>query len=90
MTKTRRTSYDHYMLQLHDRMKEDPDFQARGEQLTHAFPAGSTWVVYTDPGKESSWVTDLGSVRVLIHGAGNPDEYTRLAEAVTAASPIPR
>jgi hypothetical protein len=48
VTKTRRTSYDHYMLQLHDRMKEDGDFQAGAEQLTHAFPAGSTWVVFTD------------------------------------------
>jgi hypothetical protein len=64
----------------------DADLTATGAKQL----AGHTWVVYTDPGKESSWVTDLGSVRVLIHGAGNPDEYTRLAEAVTAASPIPR
>jgi hypothetical protein len=48
LTKARRSAYDHYMLQLHDRMKADGEYQARGEQATHSFPAGSTWVVYTD------------------------------------------
>jgi hypothetical protein len=48
VTKSRRTQYDHFMLQLHDRMKEDGDYQRQAEQLTHDFPAGSTWVCYTD------------------------------------------
>jgi hypothetical protein len=48
VTKSRRTRYDHFMLQLHDRMKEDQDYQARAEQVVHDFPAGSTWVCYTD------------------------------------------
>ena len=37
-----------YMLQLHDRMKEDEDYQRHGEQVSHAFPPGSTWIVFTD------------------------------------------
>ncbi len=48
VTKSRRTRYDHFMLQLHDRMKGDEDYQRRAEQVMHDFPAGSTWVCYTD------------------------------------------
>jgi hypothetical protein len=48
MTKEMRAPYDHYMLQLHDRMKADGEYQAQGEHATHSFPAGSTWMVYTD------------------------------------------
>ena len=36
------------MLQLHDAMKADQDYQRRAEQVVHDFPAGSTWVCYTD------------------------------------------
>jgi hypothetical protein len=48
ITKSRRSPYDHYMLQLHDRMKADQEYQTKGEQFTHSFPAGSTWIAYTD------------------------------------------
>jgi hypothetical protein len=48
MTKDVRTPYDHYMLQLHDRMKADAEYQAQGEHQTHQFAAGSTWMVYAD------------------------------------------
>ncbi len=48
MTKSMRSPYDHYMLQLHDRMKADQDYQSQCEQFTHSFPAGSTWIAYTD------------------------------------------
>jgi len=48
MTKTRRTPYDALMLQLHDRMKADADFQANAPQAAVDFPAGSTWVAFTD------------------------------------------
>jgi 3-deoxy-D-manno-oct-2-ulosonic acid (Kdo) hydroxylase len=47
-TKGARTPYDHYMLQLHDRMKEDQVYQAHAQQIVHAFPPGSTWICYTD------------------------------------------
>jgi hypothetical protein len=48
ITKSRRTAYDHYMLQLHDAMKADLDYQAQVEQYTHAFAPGQTWIVFSD------------------------------------------
>lgn len=48
VTKSVRSRYDHYMLKLHDAMKFDPDYQARFATTTHEFPAGSTWVCFTD------------------------------------------
>ena len=48
ITKRLRTPYDHYMLQLHDRMKADSAYQTRVAQIDHAFPPGSTWIVFTD------------------------------------------
>jgi hypothetical protein len=48
VTKSRRSAYDHYMLQLHDRMKSDPDYQRAEPQRTHEFPPGSSWMVFTD------------------------------------------
>lgn len=47
-TKTHRTAYDHYMLQLHDKMKEDMDYQEHVDQREVHFPSGSTWIVYSD------------------------------------------
>jgi 3-deoxy-D-manno-oct-2-ulosonic acid (Kdo) hydroxylase len=48
ITKKRRTPYDHYMLQLHDRAKADADFQKTSPQLAVDFAPGTTWVVYSD------------------------------------------
>ncbi|MEX0143599.1 Kdo hydroxylase family protein [Massilia sp. LMS1-1-1.1] len=48
VTKSRRTAYDHYMLQLHDAMKADLGYQAQVEQHTHAFAPGQTWIVFSD------------------------------------------
>jgi len=48
VTKSPRTPYDALMLQLHDRMKEDDDFQQRSPQTPFDFPAGSTWLAFTD------------------------------------------
>ena len=48
MTKSRRTPYDALMLQLHDRMKADADFQRYSAQTTVDFPAGTTWLTFTD------------------------------------------
>ncbi len=48
VTKSRRSAYDHYMLQLHDRMKADLQYQRDSEQINFDFPPGSTWVVYSD------------------------------------------
>jgi hypothetical protein len=48
VTKSRRSTYDALMLQLHDRMKEDADFQSRSPQTAVDFPAGTTWMAFTD------------------------------------------
>jgi hypothetical protein len=36
------------MLQLHDRMKADSDYQSQADQTTYDFPAGGTWMTFTD------------------------------------------
>lgn len=48
ITKTARTAYDGLMLQLHDRMKQDADWQERSVQERVDLPAGSTWLTFTD------------------------------------------
>ena len=48
ITKTLRSDYDALMLQLHDRMKGDSEYQKNALQQRVEFPAGSTWVVFTD------------------------------------------
>lgn len=48
ITKSYRTLYDHYMLQMHDRMKGDDQYQARATQREVRFPPGSSWIVQTD------------------------------------------
>jgi hypothetical protein len=48
ITKQRRTAYDHYMLQLHDRAKADLAFQKSSPQQAVNFAPGTTWVVYSD------------------------------------------
>jgi hypothetical protein len=48
ITKSRRTPYDALMLQLHDRMKKDAAYQKDAPQTAVEFPAGTTWVAFTD------------------------------------------
>lgn len=48
VTKSLRSEYDHLMLQLHDRMKFDEQWQQQGRQWRVPFPAGSCWVCYSD------------------------------------------
>lgn len=47
-TKSLRSDYDHAMLQLHDRMKLDDNYQQRVKKSPIAFPPSSSWIVYTD------------------------------------------
>lgn len=48
VTKSLRSEYDHLMLQLHDGMKSDLEYQKNAQQQTVAFPAGSVWVCFSD------------------------------------------
>jgi hypothetical protein len=48
VTKSLRSEYDHLMLQIHDRMKADEDYQRHAPQVTMPFPPGSSWVCFSD------------------------------------------
>jgi hypothetical protein len=48
ITKSRRSSYDHYMLKLHNHMKLDSHYQNKVNPERIDFPAQSTWIAFTD------------------------------------------
>lgn len=48
VTRGRRSPYDYLMLGLHDGAKLDAAYQRDAPQLEFAFPAGSTWMCFTD------------------------------------------
>jgi hypothetical protein len=48
VTKSFRSEYDHLMLQLHDCMKKDMDYQQSSPQQSMPFPPGSVWVCFSD------------------------------------------
>ncbi len=48
VTKGRRSDYDYLMLGLHDGAKLDADYQNTAPQVEFAFPAGTSWMCFTD------------------------------------------
>jgi hypothetical protein len=48
VTKGRRADYDYLMLGLHDGAKLDTGYQKNTPQSEFAFPAGTTWLCFTD------------------------------------------
>ena len=48
LTKTRRTDYDQIMLAMHDAAKSDRTYQTTAPRRQVSFPAGATWVAFTD------------------------------------------
>jgi hypothetical protein len=48
IVKGKRTTYDHFMLGIHDRMKKDQNYQSNVQQTKLAIPPGATWICYTD------------------------------------------
>ena len=48
LTKSRRSTYDHFMLKLHDAGKADAAYQQRSPQVEFSFPPGSAWMCFTD------------------------------------------
>jgi hypothetical protein len=48
LTLGRRTEYDRLMLGLHDEMKADDAYQQSGVRRAFSFPAGSSWIAFTD------------------------------------------
>ncbi|HXC56049.1 MAG TPA: Kdo hydroxylase family protein [Rhizomicrobium sp.] len=48
VTKGRRSAYDYLMLGLHDGAKRDAAYQKDAPQVEFAFPAGTSWMCFTD------------------------------------------
>ena len=48
LTKGRRSRYDHLMLNLHDRAKEDLAYQRDCAQQVVRFAPGTTWLCFSD------------------------------------------
>jgi hypothetical protein len=48
VTKRRRSAYDHLMLELHDKVKADDGYQCQARQARVDFPAGSSWILFSD------------------------------------------
>ena len=48
ITKSIRSNYDHLMLQIHNSMKQDVNYQRSVVQTEVSFPGLSTWIVMTD------------------------------------------
>ncbi|MGH9605778.1 MAG: Kdo hydroxylase family protein [Terracidiphilus sp.] len=44
----KRSPYDQFMMQLHNAMKEDANFQSTCARESIKFPSGSSWMVYTE------------------------------------------
>jgi hypothetical protein len=48
-----RPAYDRWMLDFHNRLKEDAGFQQRCRKARWSFPPGSAWMVFTDMASHS-------------------------------------
>ncbi len=48
ITKRPRSAYDHIMLNLHDAMKADMEYQRSSPQETMPFPPGCGWICFSD------------------------------------------
>lgn len=49
---------------------------------------GTQWTVYPGVRSESSWVTDLGQVRMFVTGNGSDAEFRTLAAAALTGTPV--
>ncbi|WP_225725164.1 MULTISPECIES: DUF4245 domain-containing protein [unclassified Nocardia] len=47
--------------------------------------ADQKWSVYAEKGEETAWITDFGTARVMVKGAGNDAAFRALAQAVDSA-----
>jgi hypothetical protein len=74
VTKSLRSEYDHLMLQLHDAMKSDLDYQKNARQVTFGFPPGCAWVCFSD---QASHCGDGGAVHDGAHAAAVADAAVR-------------
>ncbi|GAA3432090.1 DUF4245 domain-containing protein [Kutzneria kofuensis] len=52
--------------------------------------AGVNWTIYPARRSETSWLANVGGVRLLISGSGKDAEFRTLAQAVQTAAPLPK
>ena len=93
ITKSLRTAYDHLMLGLHDRGKLDEDYQRDAWRERFDFPAGSTWVCFTDQvlhaalgGQYMLEQTFMLPVAAMLHAERSP---LRVLERLTGRRLVP-
>ncbi|MDA8191370.1 Kdo hydroxylase family protein [Acidiferrobacter thiooxydans] len=70
-----RSAYDHYMLALHNAMKGDDYFQRHCPQYEVTFPAGTTWMVFTDQVPHAAMAGQYlfeQTFHVPVHGLNEP------------------
>ncbi|MSQ80585.1 MAG: 3-deoxy-D-manno-oct-2-ulosonic acid (Kdo) hydroxylase [Candidatus Methylopumilus sp.] len=48
VTKSLRSEYDHIMLELHDAMKSDLEYQKKSPQITMPFKPNAVWICFSD------------------------------------------
>lgn len=77
LTKSYRTPYDHYMLNIHDAMKWDMDYQKQVDQQDFHFASGSTWIVYSDQASHAAMSGQFmfeQSFYLPVEGMKNPNQ----------------
>lgn len=90
VTKTPRTLYDHFMLQLHDRAKGDVEYQKEAPREEVAFAAGSSWIVFTDQVPHAALSGQFAleqTFELPVSGQRHPDQSPlRVLERLTGRS----
>ncbi len=85
----KRSPYDDFMMRFHNFLKENASFQAECRKEYVQFPAGSSWMVYTDmvPHAVLSGQYALEQTFLVEHGAMVSPEFSPLSvlEAMTHA-----
>jgi hypothetical protein len=93
VTKQKRSPYDHLMLQLHDGAKADAAYQREAPQRAFAFPAGATWMVFTDQVLHAAMSGQHAFEQTFLldpAGLANPEHSPlRVLERLTGTSLLP-
>ena len=72
----KRTPYDEFMIQLHNTMKEDAEFQRSCPKEHFSFAPGSSWMVYTETVPHAVLAGQFALEQTFLvdpHAATNPD-----------------
>jgi hypothetical protein len=87
ITRGRRSAYDYLMLGLHDGAKLDPDYQKNAPQIEFAFPAGTSWMCFTDQAMHAALAGQFAleqTFHLPVSALGNPERSPlRVLEKLT-------